>query len=206
MPSASAGRVIAAMVLFLERKLSPHEEVLCEEMSVNVFPMPIIQYIDRLKRKGCPKIFDSVYFPITNGVIKQGIRRFESIKITTHQESIYWRLHGILKDGFNDREMEHVLWLAEVDKYEFEDALRYARSKMIHSAAYLKTVIIARRTQAKKIKPTRPIDEVIPDEKPLEAVDIGKSRKNWKRKAEIAEVELHAKGSNTTNKAEVTTS
>jgi hypothetical protein len=201
MPSRNASRVVIRLEQFLGRKLSNHEVILCEEMVYNVYVNAVTSYIDRLSKKKVARTFAAIYFPIINGTTKNAWKRNDVYHMTPHVEKLYWRLHDLLEPNFSEHEFEHILWLADVEEKELDDAISFIRARGIHSAAYMRAMILQKRERERKEAPKQAIASVLPNVALRPAVDLERSRTSWKRKAEIAEVELHARY-DTADKAE----
>lgn len=147
MPSATALRIELKAREFLNRELTRGERLQCEELALNLYPKALIAYVDRLiRRKVNPKSFSLIYQPARNVVFRYSHRRSDWIYMKGRMGNVYARVGEFVGDGFSERELDAIVFLADdCTQAELDAAIAYARGRGIHSVAYLKACILGNR-------------------------------------------------------------
>lgn len=199
MPSLNAIKVIVEAEEFLQRRLVSQEIIRCEELCMNVFPNAIVNYIKRITSKDVVCSFDSIYYPIMSGVLREANRRYGFLKFTPSVEAMYWKVHDQLTNGFGESELSAIWWLSNAKGSEVDEALSYIKIHNVHSAAYMVKIIVGSRIKAPQVSHASPMATAV---KGLDVHSSAvKNKSRWLKKAQLAEVELHAR-SNSGNKTE----
>lgn len=210
MPSATALRIAIKASEFLRRELNGHEQEMCEELALNLYPKAVIQYIDRLTRKKAPKQFSMIYQPCKNMLIRWSRRRDDWICMKGRMRNVYNKVGQFVGDGFSERELDSIIFLSDdCSDAEIDAAIAYSRGRGIHNASYLKAVILGNRKRYTLGAIRRgKLAQYIPEVATLRALDVGirkvpnidRIRDLWRfrvrqavDKIELIQAELNAK-------------
>lgn len=199
MPSEQANRIVESAFHLTGQELTAQQKLHCEELAFNVFTGAICRWMQIFEtgvRRGSKKRpkFESIYWPIMNGMLVGAIRRKGTDKFhfdTEKKKQIYSRVHMFLGNGFPATDLDAVVWMCQhATPSEVQSAIDAATFKGVRSATYVRSIIVGNRRRAaanlaalndKYKKITTDLPNVVPH-----IPDVKSLQKNWQRKLKDA--------------------
>ena len=148
MPSYAANQIKARLEAALDRKLDKDETGHVEEMVMNVYPEAVLELIAREVRHKRLVDFAVIYYPVMNGNIPGAKKLRNTKRLTGNLGAVYRRFDALLPDGYSQRELDHIILLAEdCTQSEIEWGIKESVGRNVRSAIYSYRAIINHRKE-----------------------------------------------------------
>lgn len=157
MPSKHANVIIRTLQEILDIRLSPDQQLQCEEIVTNVYPGAAQRWINSwvkilTKRQTKVLTFDHFYKPIMNGIVVGGMRRPKGQLYrfdTSTKRMIYGTMHAYLGTDFTPKELEDIIWFTNfATLQELQTSIAVAQHHGVVNGAYVRAIIVGNRRRA----------------------------------------------------------